>query len=75
MMRIQNEQDVAELFPDFSLADISSLFMSAPVQEEEEEAEEEASPRKIDSQHLKEGEYESLLQEHFQPEIGQRSSS
>ena len=26
IMRVENEQDVSETFPDFSLADISNLF-------------------------------------------------
>ncbi|ELT92478.1 hypothetical protein CAPTEDRAFT_148419 [Capitella teleta] len=68
MMRIQNQQDLAEAFPDFSLADISSLFMST---REEEEALKLEGESRIDGLHLQEKEYESLLQEHFDDEIAQ----
>ena len=67
MMRIQNQQDLAEIFPDFSLADISSLFMSADTSQEERD-----EPKKmIDNLDLAEKEYESLLQDHFQTESGE----
>ena len=61
MMRIQNQQDLAEAFPDFSLADISSLFMSTG----EQEAVKIEGEKRIDGLLLKENEYESLLDEHF----------
>ena len=35
-MRIENEQDLAEVFPDFSLADISNLFMGGKERREPE---------------------------------------
>jgi len=35
IMRLQNEQDLMAMFPDFALSDISNLFMPFPVDEVE----------------------------------------
>jgi len=35
-MRLQNEQDLMSMFPDFALSDISSLFMPLPTDEDAE---------------------------------------
>ena len=63
MMRIQNEQDVTEAFPDLSLTDISNLLTSAP----DEFDLDAISRKKIDSFSLGDREYESLYDEHFYP--------
>ena len=36
IMRLQNEQDLMSMFPDFALSDISSLFMPLPTDEDAE---------------------------------------
>ena len=63
-MRIQNEQDLAESFPEFPLADISSLFMNQSADKYEY-----MTRKKIDSMTLGETEYDSLLEEHFERDI------
>ena len=57
MVRIENEQDPAELFPDFPFADISNLFLGDT---------DHMYMTRIDSSSLGENEYEHLLEEHFQ---------
>jgi len=37
-MRLQNEQDLMAMFPDFALSDISNLFMPFPLDEVDPEA-------------------------------------
>lgn len=59
MMRIENEQDPAELFPEFPFTDISHLFMGEGNTE---------GRNRIDSLSLGEQEYEHLLDEHFHGE-------
>ena len=61
MMRIQNQQDVADAFPEFPLADISNLFMTSS----ENINTSILTEKKIDGLSLGENEYESLHDEHF----------
>lgn len=58
-MRIQNEEDVIESFPDFPLADISSLFMADKTDEDEVDN----SARNIDANVLQDMESDKLRRE------------
>ncbi len=64
MMRIQNEPDLTEAFPDFPLADISSLFLP----DRNVELESATVESKIDTNSIGENEYEKLLLTHFEGE-------
>ncbi len=70
MMRIQNDQDPAEAFLDFSLSDISRIFMSTP-----DDSYDYMQRRKIDSMTLGENEYDHLLEEHFQSDTSEGKHS
>jgi len=63
MMRIQNEQDLTAMFPDFVLSDISNLFKPF--------TEESAEPRKIDSSSLEEKDYIQMMEEFFHAPSGE----
>ena len=65
-MRIQNEDDLIESFPDFPLADVSSLFMT----DKPQQGFSELAGDKIDGTTIPEKEYENLWEEHFHGSSG-----
>ena len=60
MLRIQNDQDVTQMFPDFLLSDISNLFL--PIDDSN-------CSLRIDSNSIGEKEYASIIDEYFDPGV------